>query len=329
MSDVTPFFETADSGRMPSLGLGTWKIRPELLPPLIPEAISLGYRHFDCACDYGNESEVGEGLRRAFSDGLCSRDDLWITSKLWNTYHHPDHVRKACERSLKDLGLDELDLYLIHFPVSLRYVPFEERYPPGWFFDPKVAHPVMESEKIPVADTWGAMESLVSAGLVKRIGVCNFNTALLRDLLSYASLAPQVLQVEMHPFLTQQRLLRYCHEEGIVVTAFSPFGASSYLPLHMAKPEEVVLNHPTILSIAGENGKTPGQILLRWAVQRGTIPIPKSQSPDHLRENLQVFDFELRTEEMIAIDTLDQNRRFNDPAEFCERAFHTFYPIFD
>ncbi len=327
--DSIPFFETADGGRFPSVGLGTWKIPSEVLPDLIGDAVSLGYRHFDCACDYGNEEAVGEGLRRVVSRGLCAREDLWITSKLWNTYHHPDHVRAACERTLKDLALDVLDLYLIHFPVTLSYVPFEERYPPGWFFDPEAENPVMKHVPIPLSDTWGAMEGLVSAGLVKRIGVCNFSTSLLRDLLSYASIPPQVLQVEMHPFLTQQRLLRYCHEQGIVVTAFSPFGASSYVPLHMADASESVLIHPVITEVAQTHGKAAGQILLRWAVQRGTVPIPKTQTQKHLRENLALFDFELSDEEMASIDTLDQGRRFNDPAEFCERAFNTFYPIFD
>lgn len=329
MSDSPHFFETADGGRFPSIGLGTWKIPSGTLPGLIPEAVSIGYRHFDCACDYGNEPAVGEGLRRALASGICSRDDLWVTSKLWNTYHHPDHVRLACERSLRDLGLDELDLYLIHFPVTLAYVPFEERYPPGWFFDPSAEKPAMKPVRIPLAETWGAMERLVGAGLVKRIGVCNFTTGMVRDLQSYAVVTPQALQVEMHPYLTQRRLLRYCHDENIAVTAFSPFGASSYVPLRMAEESESALVDPVVVAIAAAHGRTPGQILLRWAVQRGTVTIPKTQTVEHLRENFAVFDFELSNDEMARIDALDRGRRFNDPAEFGEKAFNTFYPIFD
>lgn len=329
MSNPLEHFTTSDGGLFPSVGLGTWKIPDAVLPDLIPAAIDLGYRHFDCACDYGNEKAVGEGLRRSLSAGACTRDDLWITSKLWNTYHHPDHVRAACERNLADLGLDELDLYLIHFPVTLAYVPFEERYPPGWFFDPEAESPAMKPVRVPLAETWGAMEGLVEAGLVKRIGVCNFGTALIRDMQSYARIQPSVLQVEMHPYLTQQRLLRFCQEENIIVTAFSPFGASSYVPLNMAGANESVLDDPEVIAIAGDLGKTPGQIVLRWAIQRGTVTIPKTQTVAHLRDNIELFGFDLGDTEMTRIDRLDRNRRFNDPAEFGEAAFNTFYPIFD
>jgi D-xylose reductase len=314
---------------IPPLGLGTWKIPAELLPDLIPESIALGYRHFDCACDYGNETAVGEGLRRALKTGSVTRDELWVTSKLWNTYHHPDHVRAACERSLRDLGLEVLDLYHVHFPITLAYVPFEERYPPGWFFDPEALHPAMQPVKIPLADTWGAMEGLVEAGLVKEIGVCNFCTSLLRDLISYARITPSTLQVEMHPYLTQSRLLRYAQEENIAVTAFSPFGAGSYVPLDMAEAHESVLADPAVLEIAAAAGKSPAQIVLRWAVQRGTSVIPKSQSPRRLAENLAIFDFALDPAAMARLDALDRGRRFNDPAEFGEKAFRTYYPIFD
>jgi D-xylose reductase len=319
----------ADGGRFPAIGLGTWKIPNALAPKIVTEAVRVGYRHFDCACDYGNEAAVGEGLAAAFQSGLCRRDDVWITSKLWNTYHEPKHVRAACERSLRDLKLDVLDLYLVHFPIALAFVPFELRYPPGWFHDPKAPQPAMKPIRVPIAETWGAMEELVRAGLVKRIGVCNFGTALLRDLLAYAAIRPSVLQVELHPYLTQQRLLRYCREEQIAVTAFSPFGADSYLPLGMAQPGESVMGNPAVTDIATAHGRSPAQVCLRWAVQRGTVAIPKTQRPERLKENLAVFDFVLSDAEMKRLDALDRNRRFNDPADFGEKAFNTFYPIFD
>ena len=318
-----------DGSSFPTLGLGTWKIPNESAPDVIRGAIDIGYRHLDCACDYGNEVEVGKGIAAALSDGLCSRDDLWVTSKLWNTYHEPKHVRAACERSLKDLGLDELDLYLVHFPIALAYVPFEERYPPGWLFDPSADSPAMKPIRVPYSDTWGAMEELQKAGLVKRIGVCNLNISLLRDVLSYASIKPVVHQVEMHPFLAQERLLRFCDDEQIAVTAFSPFGADSYIPLGMAQENERLLDHATITRIAETHSRTPAQILLRWAVQRGTVAIPKSQDPGHLAENLAIYDFSLTESEMEEISTLDRHQRFNDPAVFGEAAFNTFYPIFD
>jgi len=329
MSDSLSSLPVSDGGQFPSIGLGTWKIPDDVLPTLIPEAVSLGYRHFDCACDYGNEPAVGKGIANALEAGTVSREDLWITSKLWNTYHHPDHVRAACERSLQDLGLDELDLYLIHFPVTLAFVPFEERYPPGWFFDPEAENPSMKHVDVPYADTWGAMEELVDAGLVKRIGVCNLGTAMLRDLKSYARIQPSVLQVEMHPYLTQQNLLRFCQEQDIAVTAFSPFGASSYVPLSMADANESLFDDADIQSIAAKYGKTVGQIALRWAVQRGTVAIPKTQTVSHLQENIEIYDFGLSEEDMLTIDQMNRDRRFNDPAEFGEAAFNTFYPIFD
>ena len=329
MENSLAFLSMADGTRLPSLGLGTWKIPQDALPTLIQEAIKAGYRHFDCACDYGNEAAVGEGLQAAFSQGLELRKNVWVTSKLWNTFHEPKHVRAACERSLRDLKLKELDLYLVHFPIALAYVPMEERYPPGWFFDPSAPQPVMKPVQVPIAETWGAMEDLRKAGLVKQIGVSNFPVSLLRDLLATCSTRPSVLQVELHPFLTQQRLLRFCREEGIAVTAFSPFGADSYLPLNMAKKDERLLDHPEITAIAKTHSKSPAQILLRWAVQRGTAAIPKTQSVEHLRENIRIFDFALESSEIARIDALNRHRRFNDPGEFCEAAFHSFFPIFD
>jgi len=329
MSSSHENVEVANGGKFPSIGLGTWKIPDEKLPTLIPEAVEIGYRHFDCACDYGNEPSVGEGLKNAINGGLVKRDDLWITSKLWNTYHRREHVRAACERSLSDLGLDELDLYLVHFPVTLAYVPFEERYPPGWFNDPDAENPSMKHDSVRFSETWGAMEELVDAGLVKHIGVCNIGTAMIRDLQSYARISPSVLQVEMHPYLTQQNLLRFCEEQDIAVTAFSPFGASSYVPLGMAQESDSLFDDAAMKEIAGGHGRSIGQIALRWAVQRGTVAIPKSQSPGHLKDNIEVYDFSLSDDEMQKIDSLNRNQRFNDPADFCEAAFNTYYPIFD
>lgn len=318
-----------DGSRFPAVGLGAWKLPKPAAPAIVAEAIRLGYRHLDCACDYGNEPQVGAGIAAALAAGSCRREDLWVTSKLWNTYHEPIYVRAACERSLRDLGLDYLDLYLVHFPIALAFVPFDVRYPPEWFHDPAAAAPAMKPIAVPYADTWGAMEELQRAGLVKRIGVCNLNISLLRDVLSYASIRPAVHQIELHPYLTQPRMLRFCAQEKIAVTAFSPLGAPSYLPLGMARPEENVLADPVVTAIAARHGRTPAQTVLRWGVQRGCAVIPKTQTPARLAENLALFDFALTAAEMAAIDGLDRHRRFNDPGHFGEKAFNTFYPIFD
>src|SRR4051794_12594488 len=212
----------AGGGRLPAVGLGFWKVPKPSAAELVRTAIRGGYRHLDCACDYGNEPEVGAGIAAALAAGECRRDELWVTSNLWNPYHARQHVRAACERSLRDLKLDYLDLYLTPFPIAQEFVPFETRYPPEWLFDPNEPHPRMKLARVPLAETWAAMEDLVTAGLVRHVGVCNYGTALLRDLLNYARILPAVLQVELHPYLAQTKLVRFAQESGIAVTSFSP-----------------------------------------------------------------------------------------------------------
>lgn len=313
---------------LPTVGLGLWKAESETIPELIPAAIQAGYRHFDNAADYGNEVEVGQALQTAITEGLCQREDLWLTSKLWNTFHEPQRVREACEKSLSDLQTDYLDLYLIHFPIALEYVPIETRYPAGWV-DPEADETKMQPIKVPLRDTWEAMQQLVKDGLVKNIGICNFVVSLIRDLLSYAEIPPAVLQVELHPHLSQERLIRFCHEEGIAVTGFSPFGASSYIPIAMARSSESLLEDETVNSIAAAHNRSPAQILLRWGIQRGTAVIPKTSRPERLVENLNLFDFELSRKEVRSLNKLNRDRRYNDPGFFCEAGFNTFFPIYE
>ncbi len=314
---------------MSTVGFGLWKIAPESTAGMVEEAIKAGYRHLDSAADYGNEAEAGTGIAASLAAGHCSRDELWVTSKLWNTYHRPEHVEAACRKSLADLQLDYLDLYLIHFPIALRYVPIETRYPPEWFFDPSAAEPRMEPDSVPLHETWAAMEALVDQGLVRAIGVCNYATPLLHDLMSYARIKPAMLQVESHPYLTQEPLLRLAANYGIATTAFSPLGALSYVSLGMAGEADSVLATEPVRQAASNHGKSPAQVVLRWGVQRGTAVIPKTSRIERLRENLDVFDFELTAAEVAAISALNSNRRFNDPKVFCEQAFGCYFPIFD
>ncbi len=317
------------SGLMPAIGLGLWKIERAETRDTVFNAVEAGYRHLDSAADYGNEAEAGAGISKALQAGLCSRDELWVTSKLWNTYHRPGHVEAACKKSLLDLQVDYLDLYLIHFPISLRYVDFETRYPPEWFFDPDSAKPRMEIDPVPLHQTWAAMENLVDAGLVKNIGICNYNSALLHDLMAYSRIKPAMLQIESHPYLTQERLLRLAQDYQLPVTAFSPLGALSYLALDMAKEDESVLLQESVLKAANRLNRTAAQVVLRWGVQRGTAIIPKTSKLERLKENLALFDFELTDDEMKSISALNEDRRFNDPAVFCDLAFNLFYPIYD
>jgi D-xylose reductase len=317
------------SDTIPRIGFGLWKIGQENTADAVVEAVRAGYRHFDSAADYANEEQTGEGLARAMADGLVAREELWVTSKLWNTFHAPEHVEEACRKTLADLQLDTLDLYLIHFPIALQYVPIEERYPPEWLADPQAENPVMVRAPVPLHETWAAMEALVDKGLVKRIGVCNYNSALIHDLMSYARIKPAMLQIEAHPYLTQERLIRLAGDYGIDVTAFSPLGAQSYFELNMAEAGESLLGAAPVMVAAQTHGKTPAQVLLRWGVQRGTAVIPKTSKPERMRENLAIDDFELSAVEMAAISALNQNRRFNDPGVFTEAAFNTFHPIYD
>jgi D-xylose reductase len=319
----------SNSKPMPAIGLGFWKVEQSEAASLTVSATKIGYRHLDCASDYGNEANVGEGIESLLAQGICKREDLWVTSKLWNTNHRPEHVKPALLRSLSDLRLDYLDLYLIHFPISLKHVPFETRYPAGWFFNPDDAAPKMEPDHVPIRETWQAMEELVQAGLVRSIGISNFGVSLIRDLLSQCKVRPSVLQVESHPYLVQPKLLRYCKQESIAYTAFSPLGAPSYVPIGMATESDSVLHHSVVQQIACHHQKTTAQVVLRWGVQRGTAVIPKTSKLERLHENLDLAGFELSQDEMDRIQGLDKNQRFNDPGVFCEKAFGCFYPIYE
>lgn len=312
---------------MPSVGLGTWKAPVGVVATAVEDALKAGYRHLDCACDYGNEKEVGAGIAAAISGGVCTREEIFVTSKLWCTYHRGENVKPACERTLSDLGLAYVDLYLIHFPISLKFVPFEERYPPEWFFDPKAENPKAILDPVPVSETWAAMESLVDAGMVKAIGVSNFNAQLLVDLMSYAKIKPAVNQIEIHPYNTQDNLVRLCKDMGVVVTGFSPLGAGSYVEIGGATVNDSVLNVASVKEIAQKYGKSPAQVVLRWAVQRGNTVVPKSANADRIKQNISLFDFELTEDEMASVSGLNKNRRFNDPGVFCEGAFSMFCPI--
>lgn len=302
---------------MPLVGFGLWKVDNATCADTVYNAIKAGYRLFDGACDYGNEKEAGQGMRRAIDEGLVQRKDLFLTTKLWNTFHAPEHVGPACRRQLEEYGLGYIDLYLMHFPVALKYVDPSTKYPPSWSTD---------LADVPIQATWQAMEGLVKDGIVRSIGISNFQGSLILDLLRYAKIQPAVLQVEHHPYLTQPALMDLCKLKGIAVTAYSSFGPSSFVELGWAKAltNTVLFEHKTVTGIASAHKKTPAQVLLRWATQRGIAVIPKSNNKERLVQNLQCTDFNLDTKEIEEISKLNFGLRFNDPADYMKPPISIF-----
>jgi D-xylose reductase len=265
--------------------------------------------------DYGNEKEAGEGVARAIKEGIVKREDLFIVSKLWNTFHDKERVGPIAKKQLADWGLDYFDLYYIHFPVALEYVDPSVRYPPGWMYDGKEE---LRTSNATIQETWQAMEELVDQGLAKSIGISNFQGSLIIDLLRYARVHPAVLQIEHHPYLVQPTLLQLAKEQGMAVTAYSTFGPSSFLELGWKKAHDTPLlfEHPTIVDISKKHDKTPAQIILRWVTQRGLAIIPKSNTQSRLEQNLHVTDFDLTDDELEQISDLDKGLRFNNPTDY-------------
>ena len=292
----------ANDDEMPIVGLGTWKSAPGEVYDAVQEAIRVGYRHIDCAPIYGNEPEVGAALADAFQDGPVTRDDVWITSKLWNDAHAPEDVRPALEDTLRDLNLEAIDLYLMHWPVAQK---------PGVSM-PSSPDDFVSLDEIPLSETWAAMEELVADGLVHHIGVSNFSVERLTNLVSVADHPPEMNQIEMHPYLQQPDMVRAAREHDVHLTAYSPLGSSDRPDELKAEDEPVLLEDDTIARIAEQHNATPAQVLIRWAIERETAVIPKSVNPGRIAENLAAADLSLSESDMQAIATLNRDRRYVD-----------------
>jgi alcohol dehydrogenase (NADP+) len=284
----------ANGDALPALGLGTWRVEPGQVGAMVRHALELGYRHVDAAAIYGNEAEIGVALERAMADGVVRREELWITSKLWNDCHAPEDVRPALERTLADLRLTHLDLYLIHWPVVLRRGVL-------W---PQGANDLIPLERLPLARTWAAMEALQASGLCRQIGVSNLSLTKLQGLLAEARQPPALLQVESHPWLQQPELLAFCQRHGLAFTAYAPLGAGR------DQQPSPLLADPELVAIARGLGASPAQVALAWGLARGTAVIPKAVRPDHQATNWAAQELVLEDEALERLARLDRSQRF-------------------
>lgn len=273
MSSKVPFITLNNGVQMPQLGFGVWQVPDDEAAATVSTALEAGYRSIDTAAIYGNEKGTGKAVA---TSGL-PREELFITTKVWNSAHGFDKTLAAFDASLAKLGLDYVDLYLIHWPT-----PARDLY----------------------TDTWRALEKIYADGRAKAIGVCNFGPAQLRRVLDEGSVAPAVNQVELHPDFAQAPLRAFHAEHGIATEAWSPLGQGKGL-----------LDEPVIGTIAERHGRTPAQIILRWHLQLGNVVIPKSVTPSRIRENIDVFDFELTAADIAALTGLDAGNRIGPDPE--------------
>jgi alcohol dehydrogenase (NADP+) len=280
-------------GRMPALGFGTLIPDPATTTSATKDALAAGYRHFDCAERYRNEREVGEALRLGLAAGGIAREDIFVTTKLWNSNHRPERVGPAFDASLQRLGLDYLDLYLIHTPFAFQ---------PGDEPDPRDENgDVIYDKGVTLQDTWGAMEGLVDQGRCRAIGLSDIGLDELRPLHESARIKPAVVQVEAHPYLPETELLEFCKEHGIVFLAFAPLG-------HGIRPGP--LEDPVVTRVAARIGKTPAQVLLAWAIQRGGALLTTPKTAARAREN---FDSAaLPADAFDEINRIETRQRFNE-----------------
>lgn len=294
-----------NGSKMPQIGLGTWKSGSGEVGEAVKFAIlGAGYRQIDCASVYGNEKEIGQAFEEIFATGKVKREELFVTSKLWNDAHGAEDVEIACRKTLEDLRLEYLDLYLVHWGIAVKK---DSNFGGG-------EH--LALDRVPLSETWQAMENLVEEGLVKSIGVSNFNVQLLNDLLSYAKVKPVMNQVELHPYNVQPGLVEFCQKSEVALTAYSPLGRPGYHEKEergLYLPETLVKNL-VINRIAERYNKTPAQILLRFSIERGLVCIPKSTRPERIKENIDIFEFSLSKDDMDQLFALDIGYRYVKPS---------------
>ena len=277
-------------------------------------ALENGYRHIDTAYFYQNEADIGKAVNEKVTSGEIKRVEIFVVTKLWNIHHDPARVEAACRKSLTNLGLDYIDLYLIHSPMGFEYREPED-------LNPKDKDGNLAFTDVDYLDTWKAMEKLVDLGIVRSIGVSNFNSEQITRILENCRIKPVTNQVECSPSLNQKKLIEFCKARDITVTAYSPLTRPHFYEKDNTLPKPAQLD-PKVEEIGKKYNKTPAQVVLRYLVHNGAIPIPKSSNEGRIKENINIFDFELTPDELAIMDSFNTGQR-SVPFSLCTR--HKFF----
>lgn len=291
---------------MPLLGLGTWKSKPGEVYQAVKWAVEAGYRHIDCAAIYENEHEVGRALEELMQTGRVKREDLFITSKLWNSNHRLEDVAPALKKTLSDLRLDYLDLYLIHWPIS---------YKQGVGFA-RTREEFYTYHDIPLRQTWLGMERVQEEGLTRHIGVSNFNSAKLKEIMEQATQYPEMNQVELHPYLPQHALVDFCRAHHIGITAYSPLGSGDRHASMKKEDEPRLMEDPVVQQLAKELNCSPAQVLIAYALHRDIVVIPKSVNETRIQQNLEAAAVKFSEEQLKRLLQIGKAYRFLDGGPF-------------
>jgi alcohol dehydrogenase (NADP+) len=311
------FLSFKNGDQIPMLGLGTWKSKPGEVYQAILWAIEAGYRHIDCAAIYMNEKEIGEALKKAFSDQMVRREELFITSKLWNDSHRKEDVKGALKKTLKDLNLSYLDLYLVHWPVSFK---------PGIAFA-ETREEFYTYQDVPITSTWMGMQEVQKTELTRHIGVSNFNTKNLEAILKIGGQGPEMNQIELHPFLPQHQLVNFCKDHDILLTAYSPLGSRDRSQAIKKSDEPSLLEDATVIQLAEKYEVSPALILIAFSLHRGIAVIPKSVNQSRIIENLKASQLELEEKDLELLLQIKHRYRFIDGSFFTGK--HSPYKMAD